>query len=55
MPSNRDLSPDRQQFVDSARKLYDERLKKQLEAEHFGKGIGLEPETCQYQRQDILR
>ena len=42
------LEQDKQQFVENARKVYDELLKDQLEKEHLGKVIGLEPESGGY-------
>lgn len=42
------LEQDKQQFVENARKIYDELLRDQLEKEHFGKVIGLEPESGSY-------
>jgi hypothetical protein len=37
------LSPKQRQFADAARKVYEARLKDQLEREHAGKVIAIEP------------
>lgn len=42
------VAADRKELVESARRIYDERLKTELEADHFGKVIALEPDTGDY-------
>lgn len=42
------LSQDQQQFVQSAKKIYEEKLKIQLERDHFGEVIAVEPESGEY-------
>ncbi|HEY2252308.1 MAG TPA: hypothetical protein VGH74_14640 [Planctomycetaceae bacterium] len=42
------LSPEIQEFVDKAERVYEARLKSRLEAEHFGDLIALEPESGDY-------
>jgi hypothetical protein len=42
------LSQDQQQFVEAAKKVYEEKLKDQLERDHFGEVIALEPESGNY-------
>ena len=39
---------DQQPFVEAARRVYDGELKEQLEKEHFGKVIAVEPESGDY-------
>ena len=42
------LDQDRQQFLEHARKVYDEKLKDKLEREYFGQVIALDPESGDY-------
>ncbi len=42
------LSQDQQRFVEAAKKVYEERLKDQLERDHFGEVIAVEPESGNY-------
>ena len=42
------LAQDKQRFVDAAKTLYETKLKEQLECEHFGEVIALEPESGEY-------
>lgn len=42
------IAPGKQQFVEAAKALYESRLKEQLEREHFGEVIAVEPESGEY-------
>ncbi len=42
------LGGDQPQFAEAAKKVYDAKLKEQLEREHFGKVIAVEPESGDY-------
>lgn len=42
------LSRDQQQFVEAAKKIYDEKLRDQLERDHFGEVIAVEPDSGDY-------
>ena len=42
------LNPQQQEFLDSAKRLYEDRWQTQLEATNFGKVIALEPESGDY-------
>lgn len=42
------LSPASEDVMEKARRVYDERLKATLEAEHFGEVIAVEPESGEY-------
>ncbi len=41
-------SQDQQRFVEAAKKVYEEKLKVQLEQDHFGEVIAVEPESGDY-------
>ena len=42
------LSQDQQRFVEAAKKVYEEKLKDQLERDHIGEVIAIEPESGDY-------
>ena len=42
------LPAESQNVADKARRVYEERLKTQLEAEHFGEVIAVEPDSGEY-------
>ena len=42
------LSAASQEVMEQARRVYDERLREKLEAEHFGEVIAVEPESGEY-------
>jgi hypothetical protein len=42
------LNQEQQQFVDAAKKVYQEKLKDELERDHFGEVIAVEPESGEY-------
>ena len=42
------VAEDRKELVEAARRIYDERLKTRLEAEHFGMVIALAPDTGEF-------
>ena len=42
------LSSASQEVMEQARRVYDERLREELEAEHFGEVIAVEPESGEY-------
>lgn len=42
------LSQAQQRFVEAAKKVYEDKLKTQLEREHFGEVIAIEPESGAY-------